>query len=146
MKRFHFRLKSSNVKSNATGDYFDGSKGAYGSFQTKKRPRLEDLRKKLHSNYESLAAFTEGNIQTLTEATYASQRKEIFTTKLINELRQNELQQYVESDSDDFDIVKRDIYSTSMLTDKYQRFHSYLRISLSERCNLRCQYCMPRRG
>lgn len=36
--------------------------------------------------------------------------------------------------------------STSILTDKFQRPHSYLRISLSERCNLRCQYCMPPEG
>lgn len=27
-----------------------------------------------------------------------------------------------------------------------RRFHSYLRISLTERCNLRCQYCMPADG
>lgn len=29
------------------------------------------------------------------------------------------------------------------LTDKFGRFHDYLRISLTERCNLRCKYCMP---
>ena len=34
----------------------------------------------------------------------------------------------------------------SALTDNYHRFHTYLRISLSERCNLRCQYCMPEEG
>jgi len=33
-----------------------------------------------------------------------------------------------------------------LLTDRYQREHSYLRISLAERCNLRCQYCMPPEG
>jgi molybdenum cofactor biosynthesis protein A len=32
------------------------------------------------------------------------------------------------------------------LTDKFGRQHSYLRISLSERCNLRCLYCMPEDG
>jgi cyclic pyranopterin phosphate synthase len=32
------------------------------------------------------------------------------------------------------------------LTDSFGRQHSYLRISLSERCNLRCQYCMPEEG
>jgi GTP 3',8-cyclase len=26
------------------------------------------------------------------------------------------------------------------------RFHTYLRISLTEKCNLRCQYCMPADG
>ena len=33
-----------------------------------------------------------------------------------------------------------------MLTDTYSRQHTYLRISLSERCNLRCRYCMPPEG
>ena len=35
---------------------------------------------------------------------------------------------------------------TSILTDTHQRHHSYLRISLSERCNLQCRYCMPQEG
>jgi len=33
-----------------------------------------------------------------------------------------------------------------ILTDTFGRKHSYLRISLTERCNLRCQYCMPEEG
>ena len=41
-------------------------------------------------------------------------------------------------------------YSTGIgnkiLTDTHGRHHNYLRISLSERCNLRCQYCMPPEG
>ncbi|CAL1526180.1 unnamed protein product [Lymnaea stagnalis] len=32
------------------------------------------------------------------------------------------------------------------LTDTFGRQHTYLRISLTERCNLRCQYCMPEEG
>uniref|UniRef100_A0A182WHQ8 Molybdenum cofactor biosynthesis protein 1 n=1 Tax=Anopheles minimus TaxID=112268 RepID=A0A182WHQ8_9DIPT len=32
------------------------------------------------------------------------------------------------------------------LIDSFGRFHSYLRISLTERCNLRCKYCMPAEG
>ncbi|KRT83553.1 hypothetical protein AMK59_3240 [Oryctes borbonicus] len=35
---------------------------------------------------------------------------------------------------------------SSPLTDLFGRFHNYLRISLTERCNLRCQYCMPAEG
>ncbi len=35
---------------------------------------------------------------------------------------------------------------SEILTDTFGRFHSYLRISLTERCNLRCQYCMPEEG
>lgn len=33
-----------------------------------------------------------------------------------------------------------------MLTDNFGRKHNYLRISLTERCNLRCFYCMPAEG
>ena len=32
------------------------------------------------------------------------------------------------------------------LTDSFGRVHDYLRISLTERCNLRCVYCMPEEG
>ncbi|MFD2565694.1 GTP 3',8-cyclase MoaA [Aquimarina rubra] len=33
-----------------------------------------------------------------------------------------------------------------ILTDNFGRKHTYLRISLTERCNLRCTYCMPANG
>lgn len=33
-----------------------------------------------------------------------------------------------------------------MLTDKYLRRHTYLRLSVTDRCNLRCSYCMPEDG
>lgn len=32
------------------------------------------------------------------------------------------------------------------LVDTFGRQHSYLRISITERCNLRCTYCMPAAG
>lgn len=33
-----------------------------------------------------------------------------------------------------------------VLQDTHNRFHNYLRISVTERCNLRCTYCMPEEG
>ncbi|CAD6925263.1 unnamed protein product, partial [Tilletia controversa] len=36
--------------------------------------------------------------------------------------------------------------SSPALRDRHGRDHSYLRISLTERCNLRCLYCMPEEG
>jgi cyclic pyranopterin phosphate synthase len=33
-----------------------------------------------------------------------------------------------------------------MLIDSHGRIHDYLRISLTEKCNLRCTYCMPEEG
>lgn len=35
---------------------------------------------------------------------------------------------------------------TPILTDSFGREHNYLRISLIEKCNLRCTYCMPLEG
>lgn len=32
---------------------------------------------------------------------------------------------------------------SDFLTDSFKREHDYLRISVTERCNLRCLYCMP---
>ena len=34
----------------------------------------------------------------------------------------------------------------NILQDSHARKHTYLRISLTERCNLRCSYCMPEEG
>lgn len=38
------------------------------------------------------------------------------------------------------------IPNNTLLTDDYGRKHNYLRISLIEKCNLRCTYCMPAEG
>ncbi len=36
--------------------------------------------------------------------------------------------------------------STNVLVDRYARTIRYLRISVTDRCNLRCRYCMPAQG
>ena len=36
--------------------------------------------------------------------------------------------------------------SNSQIIDRFGRSHTYLRISLTDRCNLRCFYCMPENG
>ena len=33
-----------------------------------------------------------------------------------------------------------------MLSDPFKRRINYLRISVTDRCNLRCRYCMPEEG
>lgn len=35
---------------------------------------------------------------------------------------------------------------TDRLIDRFQRQHTYLRISVTDRCNFRCRYCMPPEG
>lgn len=43
-------------------------------------------------------------------------------------------------------IKDNPIAVTHPLQDNFNRVHNYLRISLTERCNLRCTYCMPQEG
>src|SRR5574343_1313478 len=38
------------------------------------------------------------------------------------------------------------VQSNPHMIDRFGRVHDYLRISLTERCNLRCFYCMPAEG
>ncbi len=38
------------------------------------------------------------------------------------------------------------VSTTDILKDSFGRNHNYLRISLTEKCNLRCTYCMPAEG
>ena len=40
----------------------------------------------------------------------------------------------------------KNIKDSLVLQDSFSRKHTYLRISLTERCNLRCSYCMPEDG
>ncbi|KAH9897878.1 molybdenum cofactor biosynthesis prote [Cubamyces lactineus] len=42
--------------------------------------------------------------------------------------------------------AKRRVAVSPFLVDTFNRQHNYLRISLTERCNLRCFYCMPSEG
>lgn len=44
------------------------------------------------------------------------------------------------------DDIRKENRVSDMLIDSFGRLHTYLRISLTERCNLRCQYCMPSEG
>ncbi|RFU25567.1 hypothetical protein B7463_g10768, partial [Scytalidium lignicola] len=44
------------------------------------------------------------------------------------------------------DAIKDAKPFSAFLTDTFQRQHDYLRISLTEKCNLRCLYCMPEEG
>ncbi|KAL2099406.1 hypothetical protein ACEWY4_005886 [Coilia grayii] len=43
-------------------------------------------------------------------------------------------------------LSKEALPFSAFLTDTFGRRHSYLRISVTEKCNFRCQYCMPEEG
>ena len=48
---------------------------------------------------------------------------------------------------EDFELdYDADRAAARMLSDGFGRLHTYLRLSLVEHCNLRCQYCMPEDG
>ena len=54
-----------------------------------------------------------------------------------------------DGDGDSPRAVRRLLHAkpfSDFLTDNYSRQHDYLRISVTERCNLRCTYCMPEEG
>ena len=38
------------------------------------------------------------------------------------------------------------VTNTPILSDKFGRFHKYLRLSVTEKCSFRCRYCMPAEG
>ncbi|TVY53461.1 Molybdenum cofactor biosynthesis protein 1, partial [Lachnellula cervina] len=44
------------------------------------------------------------------------------------------------------DAIKNAKPFSAFLTDTFDRQHDYLRVSLTEKCNLRCLYCMPEEG
>lgn len=52
----------------------------------------------------------------------------------------------LKSPSPRWNAVKSAKPFSEFLTDKFSRQHNYLRISVTERCNLRCLYCMPEEG
>ena len=43
-------------------------------------------------------------------------------------------------------LPERRFSTVAPLFDGHGRKHDYLRISLTEKCNLRCHYCMPAEG
>ena len=53
----------------------------------------------------------------------------------------------VEEVPQDFGLFYEPVHSDAhVLSEGFGRRHTYLRISLTERCNLRCRYCMPEEG
>ena len=103
--------------------------------KVKSTSRLEDLRKKLQKDSPVLnksisSTKREKKVPTPMKTSTISWREILKSAK-----------KYY---ADDFDLDLKP--SPEMLTDSFSRTHSYLRISLGERCNLRCLYCMPPEG
>ena len=93
-------------------------------------PRLQALRERLRIEKE------EGGIHPFPNIAKNSLDNHTTTQTTLEEI----------SSSSDYYTSKIIANNKSILTDTHGRHHNYLRISLSERCNLRCQYCMPPEG
>ena len=93
-----------------------------------RRPRLESLRQQLRNETK------DDSIPNLKVATPPSTSIENQNTDI------NELLRLLEG------LPDPPTGPSGALQDRYGRQHSYLRISLAEKCNLRCLYCMPEDG
>ena len=102
-------------------------------FRTSGMSRLEELRNKLNEDAPDLASYKS---QPPASAKLKVKVNNVIEKKPKEQLSLHELLQQLPPLPQ----------STPILTDKFNRAHSYLRISLTERCNLRCQYCMPPEG
>lgn len=97
----------------------------------RQQPRLEALRQKLKQEKEN-------NFESFQQEPATLPSPTPFTLN-------NGQQQQKQKHEIDYTKVPK-ISANDLLTDRHGRFHSYLRISLTERCNLRCTYCMPEKG
>lgn len=95
------------------------------------RPRLESLRKQLEHEKDAPISLRQSPPQN-TSNTTTTEDSEATASK-----------QSLESLMEHLEALPM---PEEPLTDPFGRQHSYLRISLAERCNLRCQYCMPENG
>jgi len=107
-----------------------------------RRPRLDALREQLQnepSTTQPATQFVNGS------ATAKKAAKSSSTTTPSPILDMEELRRWADS-LPDLPSVDDSAHNPVVLTDRFQRRHSYLRLSLTERCNLRCTYCMPPEG
>ncbi len=142
---------SSSLRRNITNNKVFVKKTVGNVNNTKKTmPRLEEMRKKLQTLDGEASGFND-----FTRAksdgengTRRGRRKEPapLKTSLISwrEILDTAKAHYAEHEAlpTGEDIRIQD----NMLMDSFARKHTYLRISLGERCNLRCLYCMPPEG
>jgi len=106
----------------------------HNSSKKSSRTRLEEMRKKLESDSPVLTKFKSSTKREKKGAPAPLKTSTISWKDILESARENY--------ADDLEMKP----SPDMLTDTFSRTHSYLRISLAERCNLRCLYCMPPEG
>ncbi|CAM6109461.1 unnamed protein product [Calypogeia fissa] len=123
-------LICSRLSSSASADVCKSDSSELGSVNGNRRKQgVPILCGKLYHS-ASLAHSTEPEIESPVEDEFADLEGRD-STHLSTSTSQHHFEEAVVSD---------------MLVDSHGRRHNYLRISLTERCNLRCQYCMPAEG
>ena len=100
----------------------------------KKQPRLEALRRRLKEEKNNLSP---------TIQNFKTKKNENGLSSISDEISEKERQKSLDELISTLEALP---LPEEPLKDKFGRQHSYLRISLTERCNLRCQYCMPEDG
>ena len=106
----------------------------------KHKPRLEALRRRLREEKDHLSPTIHNFAAKKNTANGRKQNGVTSTTKHESDLEKEDRLSELMRNLDTLPLPKEP------LKDRFGRHHSYLRISLSERCNLRCQYCMPEDG
>ncbi|EMD32642.1 hypothetical protein CERSUDRAFT_118672 [Gelatoporia subvermispora B] len=93
----------------------------------------------------ALYYFTSRHAHRTTQCYHTTTRglKTVTSKDQTDPLRRN-LKAYVQEKIAQMDTQQRPV--APFLVDAFDRRHNYLRISLTERCNLRCFYCMPSEG
>lgn len=130
-----------NIKSNKT------HRGTLLSQSNNNMPRLDELRKRLakfDQNAPSLKISKTSNKKANTTSRATSNNVPVSTTTTTSSDGKNKISWREILQSSKELLSKHE--KVDLLTDSFSRKHSYLRISLGERCNLRCLYCMPPEG
>lgn len=117
------------------------------------RPRLEALRKKLQ---QAPRDDDDDNEPTAAAALFSSPSGGCRSEKQQRGNGNERSKEMVEDPTAALARLKRTVVESipdadlpsadRILVDRFRRKHTYLRISLTERCNLRCTYCMPEAG
>lgn len=109
------------------------------------RPRLEALRKQL-SQEDRETPELKGAINHQTNKQNRKSSSSIISVNKTKNKNKNKKDNSIHDLITKLPDIELPPNTTSILEDRFARQHSYLRISLSERCNLRCLYCMPEEG
>ena len=99
---------------------------------TKVRPRLQELREKLKKDPPA-------------KSFLANQSNNASSKPAPKQINWRDLLQRSQ-EAPALDSISSEPKRQGVLMDRFGRNHTYLRISLAERCNLRCTYCMPPEG